>query len=104
MMDFKMVFKQICSLSLLVFLTSSCAIWPYETDFECPAQEGLKCKSLYEVSIMAEKGEFGPGAKEKKEKFEKGSQGDKSELNRDGINKRLKKKNNCSCCRSKIGR
>jgi|GEM_PF-2250145 len=44
-------------------VTSSCALWPYKKDFDCPVTEGLKCKSLYEISEMADAGLFGPNAK-----------------------------------------
>jgi len=41
---------------------SSCALWPYKKDFDCPVKEGLKCKSLYEISEMADQGIFAPKA------------------------------------------
>ena len=80
-----MVFKNSLILMLLAFLTSSCAIWPYESDFDCPVQEGLKCKSLYEISKMAEEGRFGPSAK----------------IANDNSNNQKQFENRCSCCRSK---
>lgn len=61
-----MAFKNISLLTLVAFLTSSCALWPYKKDFDCPIKEGLKCKSLYEISEMADKGLFGPRAKKQK--------------------------------------
>jgi hypothetical protein len=57
-----MLCKNIGQLILLSVITSSCALWPYKRDFDCPVKEGLKCKSLYEVSVMADKGMFGPHA------------------------------------------
>lgn len=36
----------------------SCALWPYERDFDCPVSEGLKCKALHEVSELADQGYF----------------------------------------------
>lgn len=36
----------------------SCALWPYESDFDCPVSEGLKCKALHEVSELADQGYF----------------------------------------------
>ncbi|MDG1437089.1 MAG: conjugal transfer protein TraV [Rickettsiaceae bacterium] len=57
-----MVFKKIILLVVMSMITSSCALWPYKKDFDCPIQEGLKCKSLYEVSKMADQGMFGPDA------------------------------------------
>jgi hypothetical protein len=55
--------KNIALVVVLAFLTSSCALWPYKKDFDCPVKEGLKCKSLYEISEMADCGLFGPHAK-----------------------------------------
>ncbi len=57
-----MLFKNTGLLILVSVITSSCALWPYKRDFDCPVKEGLKCKSLYEVSVMADKGMFGPSA------------------------------------------
>ena len=57
-----MVFKNIISLLIVSIITSSCALWPYKKDFDCPIQEGLKCKSLYEIFQMADQGLFGPHA------------------------------------------
>ena len=57
-----MLFKNIGLLILVLMVTSSCALWPYKRDFDCPVKEGVKCKSLYEVSVMADKGMFGPYA------------------------------------------
>lgn len=51
-------------LLILSFLSlQSCSLWPYERDFDCPIGEGLKCKSLYEVSQLADQGYFGPNGK-----------------------------------------
>lgn len=58
----EMVFKNIATLVMVSVITSSCALWPYKKDFDCPIKEGLKCKSLYEISEMADKGMFGPNA------------------------------------------
>ena len=55
-----MVFKKILLLGLLSSVVSSCALWPYKKDFDCPVKEGLKCKSLYEISKLADRGVFGP--------------------------------------------
>jgi len=55
-------FRNILLLGLVTILASGCAIWPYEKDFDCPVKEGLKCKSLYEISEMADQGMFGPNA------------------------------------------
>ena len=60
-----MVFKNMALIVLMAFLTTGCALWPYKKDFDCPVKEGLKCKSLYEISEMADQGLFGPHAKEK---------------------------------------
>jgi hypothetical protein len=59
--------KNIALVVVLAFLTSSCALWPYKKDFDCPVKEGLKCKSLYEISEMADAGLFGPHAKKQNE-------------------------------------
>ena len=59
--------KNIVLLSVLSIVMSSCALWPYKKDFDCPVKEGLRCKSLYEVSTMADKGMFGPSADKKQE-------------------------------------
>ena len=58
-----MGFKNIATLIAVSLITSSCALWPYKKDFDCPVKEGLKCKSLYEISVMADEGKFGPNAK-----------------------------------------
>ena len=60
--------KNIALVVVLAFLTSSCALWPYKKDFDCPVKEGLKCKSLYEISVMADEGMFGPHAKKSEDK------------------------------------
>ena len=57
-----MVFKNIILLVTLSITMSGCALWPYQKDFDCPITEGLKCKSLYDISVMADKGLFGPNA------------------------------------------
>lgn len=64
-----MVFRNVISLILISMLTSSCALWPYKKDFDCPIPEGLKCKSLYEVSVMADSGQFGPKKNKQEEKL-----------------------------------
>lgn len=53
------LFKKIFFLSL-PFLLSSCALWPYKTDFDCPLSEGYRCKSLYDIAKMADQGMFDP--------------------------------------------
>jgi hypothetical protein len=57
-----MLFKKTILFVILSILTSSCALWPYKKDFDCPVTEGLKCKSLHEVSEMADQGIFAPNA------------------------------------------
>jgi hypothetical protein len=64
-----MVFKNIVLLTLVLLLTSSCALWPYEKDFDCPIKKGLKCKSLYEIGQLADQGFFGPNAKKQEAKI-----------------------------------
>lgn len=61
-----MVFKNIILLVLMSVITSGCALWPYKSGFDCPVPRGVKCKSLYEVSEMADRGMFGPDAKKNK--------------------------------------
>lgn len=62
-----MRFKNITLVVFLSFLMSGCALWPYKKDFDCPVKEGLKCKSLYDISQMADRGLFGPYAKKQNE-------------------------------------
>ena len=63
-----MTFKNIATLIAISIITSGCSLWPYEKDFDCPVKEGLKCKSLYEISVMADEGMFGPHAKKSEDK------------------------------------
>jgi hypothetical protein len=66
-----MVFKNTASLILIAIATSGCAkLWPYKSDFDCPIEEGLKCRSLYEVSKMADEGRFGTQSERFKEKLQ----------------------------------
>ena len=80
-----MVFKKI-SLVFLVFSFSTslsgCNLWPYKRDFDCPVGQGVKCKSLYEISKMADRGEFGPDAVKKSNNEDKRTNS-KSDKNRD---------------------
>jgi hypothetical protein len=47
----------------IVINVSGCAkLWPYKSDFDCPVPKGEKCKSLYEVNQMADRGKFAPNA------------------------------------------
>ena len=64
----EMTFKNIATLIAISIITSGCSLWPYEKDFDCPVKEGLKCKSLYEISVMADEGMFGPHAKKSEDK------------------------------------
>lgn len=63
-----MVFKNIILLISTLVITSGCALWPYKSGFDCPIPNGVKCKSLYEVSEMADQGLFGPDAKKNQTK------------------------------------
>lgn len=59
--------KKLVSIIIISVSISSCALWPYKKDFDCPVKEGLKCKSLHEVSEMADRGVFEPSViKDKK--------------------------------------
>ena len=62
-----MIIKNIAALLIITCLTSGCALWPNQKDFDCPVTEGLKCKSLHEVSEMADQGIFAPSAIKAKE-------------------------------------
>ena len=66
-----MVFKNTALLILIAITTSGCAkLWPYKSDFDCPIDEGLKCRSLYEVSKMADEGRFGTQSERFKENLQ----------------------------------
>lgn len=58
-----MMLKKIVLPAILSTGLSGCALWPYEKQFDCPLADGPRCKSLYEISEMADKGMFGPNAK-----------------------------------------
>lgn len=69
-----MVFKdlmrnklQVCGRQLacliIVLSFSGCSLWPYKHDFDCPVGDGVRCTSLYEISQMADRGDFGPDSK-----------------------------------------
>ena len=79
----EMTFKNIATLIAISIITSGCSLWPYKKDFDCPVKEGLKCKSLYEISVMADEGMFGPHAKKPEDKNQKESK--KSKRKRQGI-------------------
>lgn len=63
----EMLFKKLILIITISTSISSCALWPYQKDFDCPVTEGLKCKSLHEVSEMADEGIFAPNAIKAKE-------------------------------------
>ena len=44
--------------TILLLGLSSCAIWPYKSDFDCPHPKGEHCMSLYEVNIRADEGKY----------------------------------------------
>ena len=50
---------------LLSLMLSSCSLWPYEKDFDCPVEEGFRCKSLHEISELADEGIFKPENQER---------------------------------------
>ncbi len=84
-----MVFKNLILIMLISIGISGCALWPYEKSFDCPTPDGVKCKSLYEVSEMADQGFFGPNAKKN--------------INKNGLKARSKTKHqkrgdNCHVC------
>lgn len=79
-----MAFKKIILLCILSTATTSCALWPYKKDFDCPVTEGMICKSLHEISEMADQGIFATGAikdKEFKNKKQKALSAKKELLN-----------------------
>lgn len=45
---------------LLLISLSSCALWPYQSDFDCKIPEGGGCKSLYDVNLEANCGAYTP--------------------------------------------
>lgn len=45
---------------IMSFILSSCKMMPYQSHFDCPIPDGLKCKSLYEVNKLADQGIFEP--------------------------------------------
>ena len=62
-----MILRNIVLLIGVSVVTSGCTLWPYKKDFDCPVKEGLNCKSLYDISQMADRGLFGPHAKKQNE-------------------------------------
>ncbi len=50
---------------LTSMILSSCKIMPYQSHFDCPIPDGLKCKSLYEVNKLADQGIFEPERNQK---------------------------------------
>ena len=48
--------QNIIAIILLSVLTSSCALWPYKKDFDCPLPKGEGCLSLHEVMRRADNG------------------------------------------------
>ena len=51
---------QILSLSFVLVSLSSCGLWPYKSDFDCPIPEGEQCQSLYETNLKADAGAYAP--------------------------------------------
>ena len=94
-----MFLKNIVLLIGISLVTSSCALWPYKKDFDCPVKEGLKCKSLYEISEMADAGLFGPNAKKQNEQnCNCGNNSDGSDNKSKTRQFRTKKLARKSCC------
>lgn len=54
-----MHYKYIAILIMSLIL-SGCKMMPYQSHFDCPIPDGLKCKSLYEVNKLADQGIFEP--------------------------------------------
>lgn len=59
----EMILRKIVLMLTLSTTLGGCSLWPYKKQFDCPMTDGPKCKSLYEISEMADKGMFGPHAK-----------------------------------------
>lgn len=53
-------FKLMLILLIATSMTGCAKLWPYKSDFDCPVPQGERCKSLYEVNKMADKGKFDP--------------------------------------------
>ncbi len=51
-------FKIIIMVIFISLSLQSCKLWPYRSDFDCPLPDGYKCKSLYEINNLADKGVF----------------------------------------------
>lgn len=58
-----MILRKTLLMLTLSTTLGGCSLWPYKKQFDCPMTDGPKCKSLYEISEMADKGAFGPHAK-----------------------------------------
>lgn len=52
--------RRILSFSFVSVCLSSCGLWPYKSDFDCPVPEGEQCLSLYETNLKADAGVYAP--------------------------------------------
>ena len=59
----EIVLRQIALCCLLITCSGCSYFWPYKRDFDCPVAAGVRCTSLYDISKMADNGEFGPQGK-----------------------------------------
>ena len=55
--------KKLIVITIISSTLSSCALWPYKKDFDCPIPEGEGCLSLHEVMKRADEGLHETGAK-----------------------------------------
>ena len=60
--------KIIWSYQLLLpaLLVLQACSWPYKSSFSCPVPRGEVCKSLYEVSLLADSGKYDPNSDDQK--------------------------------------
>ena len=52
--------RNILIILILSVSVSGCKMSPYGNEFDCQIPQGLSCKSLYEVSKLADSGIFEP--------------------------------------------
>lgn len=87
-----MQIRNIVLVIILSILTSSCALWPYKRDFNCPIPEGEGCLSLHEVMRRADAGVYEGGDQESSKNVQssKKTQNSKNRPNKQKPKKDLK--------------